>query len=129
MGLAPTMTTGQANLGTKCPVSAVPRRSRQKTSKATTRRRQSKIPISTTDAESPSISRTLHRALSRVMPCFEWAAPHERAVPGPDRRHGRAGRQHCGRPVELADPVGVAGRGPAVQSAVADQPELAVVDD
>jgi hypothetical protein len=54
---------------------------------------------------------------------------HERAVAGPDRFDGGAGRQHCGRPVELASPVGVPGRGPAVQAAVIGQPEFLVMDD
>ncbi len=54
---------------------------------------------------------------------------HERAVACPDRFHGGAGRQHCGRPVELVNPVGVPGRGPAVQAAVICQPGLVVVDD
>src|ERR1700728_3117112 len=67
MGLATTMRTAQANLGTKGALSAVPRCSRQKTSKTTTSRTPSKIAISTTDAERPSISRTLHR---RAVPRF-----------------------------------------------------------
>jgi hypothetical protein len=62
MGLVHTMRTAQANLGKKWAVSAVARRSRQKTSKTTTSRTPSMIAISTTDAESPSMSETLHLA-------------------------------------------------------------------
>ena len=62
MGLIHTMRTAQTNLGTKCAVSVVPRRSRQKTSKTTTSRTPSKIAISTTEAKSPCMSRTLHRS-------------------------------------------------------------------
>ena len=54
---------------------------------------------------------------------------HEGAVACPDRFHGGVWRQHCGRPVELVNPVGVPGRGPTVQAAVICQPELVVVDD
>ena len=54
---------------------------------------------------------------------------NERAVACADCFHGSAGRQHRGRPVELVDPVGVPGRGPAVQAAVIGQPELVVMDD
>jgi len=64
IGLVHPMRTAQANLGKKWAVSAVARRSRQKTSKTTTSRTPSKIAISTTDAESPSMSRTLHRPQS-----------------------------------------------------------------
>jgi hypothetical protein len=38
-------------------------------SKTTTSRTPSKIAISTTDAESPSMSRTLHLAPRRAVPC------------------------------------------------------------
>ena len=69
MGLVHTMRTAQTNLGTTCAVPAVPRRSRQKTSKTTTSRTPSKIAISTTDAKSPSMSRTLYRAPCRAVPC------------------------------------------------------------
>src|SRR5580658_3622710 len=68
MGLVHTMRTAQTNLGTTCAVPAVPRRSRQKTSKTTTSRTPSKIAISTTDAKSPCMSRTLHRAPCRAAP-------------------------------------------------------------
>ena len=81
MGLAPTMRTAQTNLGTKCAVSAVPRRSsRQKTSKTTTSRTPSKIAISTTEAESPSISRTLHLAPCRAVSCSATVFPHRRQI-------------------------------------------------
>jgi hypothetical protein len=53
----------------------------------------------------------------------------ERAVACADRVHGGAGGQYRGGPVELVDPVGVPGRGPAVQAAVLCQPELVLVDD
>ena len=54
---------------------------------------------------------------------------HERSVACPDRFHGGAGGQHCGRPVELVNPVDVPSWGPAVQTAVVCQPELLLVDD
>ena len=83
MGLAPTIRTAHTNLGTKCAVSAVPRRSRQKTSKTTTSRTPSKIAISTTDAASPSTSGTLRSLPGRVLlPPFADEEPGALVFPG-----------------------------------------------